>query len=101
MGSRVFSEDVVARWRSEVEILRRRGAVDIATAVESCADELEAAEKQWELESLSLTDAAAETGKSAGQLRRDVKSGKLATVSDGPMKVRRVDVLRLHQGGGT
>jgi len=90
------------QWRNEAELLRRRGAADIATAVESCADELEAAEKEWQLESLSLNDAAAETGKTAGQLRRDVKNGKLArSNSDGPMKVRRCDVLRLHQGGGT
>lgn len=92
---------LLSGWRSEVEILRKRGASGIADAIESCVNDLEAAEKEWELESLSLDDASREVGKSAGQLRRDVKSGKLATVSDGPMKVRRGDVLRLHQGGNT
>ncbi len=88
------------QWRSEAEVLRRRGAADIATAVESCADELEVTQREWELETLAIRDAAAECGKSASQLRRDVQDGKLGVVSDsGPMKVRRRDVLKLHKGG--
>ncbi len=88
------------QWRNEAEVLRRRGAADIATAVEFCADELEVAQREWELETLAIRGAAAECGKSASQLRRDVQAGKLVVVNDeGPMKVRRCDVLQLSKGG--
>ncbi len=88
------------QWREEVELLRRRGASDVAIALESCANELEAAQREWELEELKISEASAECGKSASQLRRDVQNGKLGVVSDsGPMKVRRRDVLKLHKGG--
>ena len=89
------------QWRNEAKLLRKRGAPNSATAVESCADELEVAQREWELETLPIRDAADECGKSASQLRRDVQAGKLVVVNDeGPMKVRRSDVLELRPRRG-
>ena len=94
--------DIVERWRQEAEILRRRGASSNAETLDSCAAELHAVFYEWELEALLVRDAAAETGKSVSQLRRDVQHGKLENVSaSGPIRVRRRDVLERNQSTAT
>ena len=62
--------DLVARWRSEAELLRRRGAGVQADVLAACAEELEIALREWELEQLTPTQAAAECGYTPGALRK-------------------------------
>jgi len=61
---------LVARWRSEATLLRAHGAAEAAATKVRDADELEAALKMWELEELTITEAAKESGYSASRLRR-------------------------------
>lgn len=71
------------RWQTEAETLRRRGAPAQADALEACCRELEAALHEHELESLTITQAAAESGYSESQLRRIFKGR--STVSRGAL----------------
>lgn len=88
---------LAAQWRTEADHLRRRGADAFARLLESCAEDLEVALTQWELEQLTVPEAAAETGKSKSQIWRDVQQGRLAKVdAEGAIRVRRADVFRLH-----
>ena len=88
---------LATQWRNEADHLRRRGADAFARLLESCAEDLEVALTQWELEQLTVPEAAAETGKSKSQIWRDVQQGRLAKVNDeSTIRVRRADVIRLH-----
>ncbi len=88
---------LATQWRNEADQMRRRGADAFARLLESCAEDLEVALTQWELEQLTVPEAAAETGKSKSQIWRDVQQGRLAKVNDeSTIRVRRADVIRLH-----
>src|SRR3989442_492804 len=78
---------LAARWREEATVLRHRGAEAQAVALESCAAELEAYERERGLEQLTLEQAAAESGYSYSQLQKLVASGALANVGE-PHKPR-------------
>ena len=69
--------DLVSRWRAEVDVLRKRGADGQAAAVESCADELEQAVVEANLESLTLDQAAEESGYSKSHLSRLMAADRL------------------------
>ena len=58
-------ETLVARWQKEAELLRRRGAGPQAEAALHYAQELEETVAAARLESLTLTEAARESGYSA------------------------------------
>ena len=93
----LLTSGLAERWRLEAEGLRRRGANEAAQSLLSCAEDLEVALTEWELEQLSVPKAAAETGKSKSQIWRDVEQGRLAKVdNESPIRVRRGDVIRLH-----
>jgi hypothetical protein len=62
--------ELVARWRFDAARFRAWGQVYLALTVEHCAEELEQAVEQHELELLTITDAAHESGYSESQLRR-------------------------------
>ncbi len=64
------------RWKGEAETLRLRGAPAAADALQACARELEEALRQHELESLTVKEAAGETGYSESQLRRGWYKGR-------------------------
>jgi DNA-directed RNA polymerase specialized sigma24 family protein len=66
----VTPRELAERWRADADLLRRRGAPHQADSLETCARELEETLTQFELEQLTPQDAAAETGYSAGQIRR-------------------------------
>ncbi len=70
--------DLIARWRTDVATLRKRGAAAQAVALESCADELERELDSLENELLSIKEAAAESGYSEETLRRRVRKGEIA-----------------------
>ena len=81
--------DLVARWRQDAELLDRRGAPDQAAAARAFAKELEEWITAWELEQLSVTDAAAESGYDASTLRRLFPGCKAIARRDLPRKPTR------------
>jgi hypothetical protein len=93
-----------ARWRADADILRRRGAVPQAEALESCAVELEAFEQERQLEAfeqerqleaLTLEQAVIESGYSYSALEKMVRAGQLQNVGiRGKPRVRRGDLPR-------
>jgi hypothetical protein len=91
-----MSEELVARWRSEAKILRRRGATPQAEVLEGCAQDLEHKRQDEEEALLTIQEAAAESGYSAEYLRRQVREDKLPAVRhNGPrsnIKLRRRDL---------
>jgi len=82
-------------WRHEAAVLRRRGAAGQAEALESCADELEAWERQRALEGLTLEEAERESGYTYSALEKMVRRGELENVGEkGRPRVRRGDLPR-------
>ena len=64
-------------WRRRAGKLRRYGAETSAIALEACAEELETVLRERDETTLSLTDAARESGYSADHLGRLVRDGKI------------------------
>jgi hypothetical protein len=86
---------LVRQWRHEAELLRRRGAQEPATALASCADELEVRLADWEREPVSLEEAARLSGYSVAHLRRLLADGVLDNVAaNGGTLLRRGDLPR-------
>ncbi len=69
-------EILPAAWRTQAKALRQYGGNTPAVALESCAAQLEAALRHRDEATLTLTDAARETGYSTGHLGRLVRDGK-------------------------
>lgn len=87
--------ELVARWRSEAEALERRGCVEAARLLTSCADEAEAALAGADAEPLPLAEAAKVSGYSVAHLRRLISVGLLRDVAErGAPRVRRGDLPR-------
>ena len=84
-----------SRWRTLAGQMRSLGAVAQATTLEHCADELEETWREWELEALTLEEAAAESGYSYSSLQKRVSAGEIPNVGE-PRKprVRRQDLPR-------
>lgn len=83
-------EPLLAAWRSDAQRLRAWGGSEVATALERCADELEAQTQAWEFTPLTLIEAAQESGYSAGHLRRLIRRGTLRDEgTNGMVQVRR------------
>jgi len=94
--------DLVARWRAETELLRRRGAGVQADVLAACAEELEVALREWELEQLTPVAAAAETGFTASAIRKTFPGQRLIRRGDLPKKARHpgpADPERDHRKG--
>ena len=66
-----------ADWRRQAKTLRRYGGQALATALERCADELEGTIQERDETTLTLTDAARESGYTATHLGRLVRDGKI------------------------
>ncbi len=91
--------DLVARWRSEADVLRRRGGESLAASLESCAQELEAWAREHELEALTLEQAAAESGLSYSALQHAVSEGRIRNAgSKHKPRVQRGDLPRRKVG---
>jgi len=69
-----------ARWRAEAQLARELGAVEAAQTLERCAAQLEACERERELEALTLEQAVAESGYSYSALQKLVASGAVENV---------------------
>lgn len=95
-------EDLADRWREESRILRRRGAPGRARLLEEVAKDLEEGLRAWQLEALTLQEAAEEAGISYGGADKRVRRGEWKTVSGpGPRRVRRHQVLGRPRPGPT
>ena len=89
------ASSLAARWRTDADMLRKRGAVAQAVAVESCADDLEAALREHSLQALTLNEASQESGYSYSTLQKKVASGELPNVGNKNCpRVRRGDLPR-------
>ncbi len=64
-------------WRRQAKALRRYGGDTPATAIERCADDLEATLVERDETTLSLVEAARESGYSRDHLGRLVREGKI------------------------
>lgn len=71
-------ESLGEHWRAKAADLRRYGASPSADALIQAASELEAVLMERESESLSLADAAAESGYSADHLARLIREGVIS-----------------------
>lgn len=82
-------------WRAEAETLRRYGHATTAKACERHADGLEQAWREWQLEELSIGDAAEESGYSASRLYNMLESGGLPNAGrQGAPRIQRRDLPR-------
>lgn len=82
-------------WRADAATLRRRGCLEAARLLESCADELDQVLAAGENEAVSLAEAARVSGYSPAHLRRLIADGQLRNVAEkGPTRVRRGDLPR-------
>ncbi|MXV95501.1 MAG: hypothetical protein F4Z92_06470 [Gemmatimonadetes bacterium] len=70
-------EGLPANWRRRAKSLRRYGAETPATAIERCADDLEATLVERDETTYSLVEASRESGYSADHLGRLVRDGKV------------------------
>ncbi|MXX71201.1 MAG: hypothetical protein F4205_03145 [Gemmatimonadetes bacterium] len=77
MNDRGSVKALPAIWRKRAKLLRRYGAETPATALERCADELEAMLVEHDETTFSLVEAARESGYSADHLGRLVRDGKI------------------------
>ena len=75
MTGRASVEALPATWRRQAKALRRYGGDTPAIALESCAAELETTLRERDETTLSLTEAARESGYSADHLGRLVRDG--------------------------
>ena len=77
MRERTSVETLPAAWRRQAKALRRYGGEMPATALESCAAELEATLVERDETTFSLVEAATESGYSADHLGRLVRDGRI------------------------
>ncbi len=88
-------DSLASQWRDEAETLRRRGATAQAVVLESCAEELETALREHDLEALTLNEASQESGYSYSALQKKVASDELPNMgSKNCPRVRRGDLPR-------
>ena len=85
---------LVARWRDEAAHNHRRGLHQAADVAESFAAELEATVREYRLATLTLGEAAAETGLKYDTIQGKVASGEIPNAGRrGSPRVRRCDLL--------
>lgn len=86
---------VVTKWRRDADTFRHRGLTDFARFAESFITDLELEVRQWDLEALTLDEAATESGYSYSALQKKVASGELHNAGrKGSPRIRRSDVPR-------
>ena len=70
-------ESLPATWRRQATALRRYGAETPAVVLDRCADDLEVTLRERDETTLTLTDAARESGYTREHLGRLVRDGKI------------------------
>ena len=85
--------ELASRWREEAELFRSYGASLLATAFEKHAEDLESALGSWNLEGVTLEEAAKIGGYSYSHLQHLVADGKVENVGEKHCpRIRRRDV---------
>ena len=81
--------ELANEWRADAVVLRKRGAVAQAEALESCVADHEQAVQEWRNEELTLHQAAEESGFSYSRLQqmKDINTG-----TTGTPRIRRCDL---------
>ena len=86
---------LAARWRTDADTLRRRGAPHHAEALVSCAEELEASCRERDETLLKLSEASRLSGYSSGHLGRMVRDGTIPNAGrPNAPRIRRKDLPR-------
>jgi len=86
-------QELTARWRAEAAVLRRRGAELQAAVLEGAAGELDEWARTWELEVLTLSQAAAASGYSYSALQHLVAAGRIKNAGTAHRpRIRRSDL---------
>lgn len=86
---------LVETWRLRATDLRRYGATEAVTTLETCASELASFEIERGLEMLTLSEASQESGFSPATLSRAVTEGRIENAGrDGAPRIRRKDLPR-------
>ena len=81
------------RWQEDAAILHRRGAAVHAAAIESCVQDLENEARTFSLESLTLQQAADESGYSYSALEKMVRCSRVPNAGSlGNPRIRRGDL---------
>ena len=70
-------KDLIESWREEAANFRRYEQEGLARAFERCATDLSLWYREWLLEELTLSEAAAHSGISYDTLQRSVASGQI------------------------
>lgn len=96
-----YRPDLATRWRTAAAELRRYGAETQAIALETCAEELEAEDREYLFEELTIQEAADELGVSYETIGRRVRRGELPNSGEKHKpRVRRVDLnMRAEPSG--
>ena len=96
--------ELLERWRSDAEVLRRCGHERTADLYDRHAKELERAVRAHEMEALTIGEAAAESGYSKSHLYTLLSEGSLANAgTKGAPRLMRQDLpkkARPTNGGG-
>ena len=88
-------EALPATWRRQAKALRRYGSEAPAVALERCATELETTLVERDETTLSLVEAARESGYSADHLGRLVRDGRIPNAGrPGAPRIARVHLPR-------
>ena len=91
--------DLAAHWEADAEVLERRGDPRGATLCRQCAVELREAIRAEGNSSLTLSEAARESGYSEDHLRHGVASGKIPNAGKrGAPRIRRIDLPTKKHG---
>ena len=86
-------EALSVRWRDDAERFRALGQDGPARMSEVHAEELDAALRQWMSESLTVAEAAAESGFSYDRLQHRLAAGSLPNIgTKGAPRIRRCDL---------
>jgi len=84
---------LLEKWRADAAVLRQRGAERQAEALESCIEELLTWLREYEMETLTLQQAAEETGFSYSAMQKKVARGELPNAGGkNRPRVRRKDL---------
>lgn len=84
-----------AEWRSRADVLEAHGATQAATTLRVAAGELDAAAQADADTTLTLTEAAAESGYSTRRLRELLSDGTVPQAGrTGAPRIRRADLPR-------
>ena len=91
-------QSLLDAWLQQAEALRHYGGDNLAVVLERCADELEATLLERDETTLTLTDAARESGYTREHLGRLVRDGKIPNAGRrGAPRIARRHLPRKHR----